>query len=121
VRGYADQMLRIKDNPTDPSNRRISILVKNETENVPIIFADKVVNGSTPLPGTPKAEALQQDNPKDQKASAPPATQPSGSSSAAQAAPQPKPSAATPTATPAAPPPKQGMIEKLKSLLPGKK
>jgi chemotaxis protein MotB len=121
VRGYADQMLRIKDNPTDPSNRRISILVKNETENVPIIFADKVVNGSTPLPGTPKAEALQQDNPKDQKASAPPTTQPSGSSSAAQAAPQPKPSAATPTATPAAPPPKQGMIEKLKSLLPGKK
>ena len=121
VRGYADQMLRIKDNPTAPSNRRISILVKNETENVPIIFADKVVNGSTPLPGTPKAEALQQDNPKDQKASAPPTTQPSGSSSAAQAAPQPKPSAATPTATPAAPPPKQGMIEKLKSLLPGKK
>jgi chemotaxis protein MotB len=121
VRGYADQMLRIKDNPTDPSNRRISILVKNETENAPIIYADKVVNGSTPLPGTPKAEALQQDNPKDQKASAPPATQPSGSSSAAQAAPQPKPSAATPTATPAAPPPKQGMIEKLKSLLPGKK
>jgi chemotaxis protein MotB len=121
VRGYADQMLRIKDNPTDPSNRRISILVKNETENVPIIYADKVVNGSTPLPGTPKAEALQQDNPKDQKASAPPTTQPSGSSSAAQAAPQPKPSAATPTATPAAPPPKQGMIEKLKSLLPGKK
>jgi chemotaxis protein MotB len=121
VRGYADQMLRIKDNPTDPSNRRISILVKNETENAPIIYADKVVNGSTPLPGTPKAEALQQDNPKDQKASAPPTTQPSGSSSAAQAAPQPKPSAATPTATPAAPPPKQGMIEKLKSLLPGKK
>lgn len=30
VRGYADQMLRVKDNPFDPSNRRISILVKNE-------------------------------------------------------------------------------------------
>jgi chemotaxis protein MotB len=29
VRGYADQLLRIKNNPTDPSNRRISILVKN--------------------------------------------------------------------------------------------
>ena len=30
VRGYADQMLRVKSNPYDPSNRRISILVKNE-------------------------------------------------------------------------------------------
>ncbi len=29
VRGYADQFLRIKNNPYDPSNRRISILVKN--------------------------------------------------------------------------------------------
>jgi chemotaxis protein MotB len=32
VRGYADQMLRVKNNPTDPSNRRISILVKNGFE-----------------------------------------------------------------------------------------
>ncbi len=31
VRGYADQMLRVKNNPNDPSNRRISILVKNQT------------------------------------------------------------------------------------------
>ncbi len=30
VRGYADQMLRVKSNPYDPSNRRISILVKND-------------------------------------------------------------------------------------------
>jgi len=29
VRGYADQMLRLKNNPYDPSNRRVSILVKN--------------------------------------------------------------------------------------------
>jgi chemotaxis protein MotB len=29
VRGYADQMLRVKANPYDPSNRRVSILVKN--------------------------------------------------------------------------------------------
>jgi len=27
VRGYADQMLRRRDNPTDPSNRRISVIV----------------------------------------------------------------------------------------------
>ncbi len=30
VRGYADQLLRVKENPYDPSNRRISILVKND-------------------------------------------------------------------------------------------
>lgn len=30
VRGYADQMLRVPNDPYDPSNRRISILVKNE-------------------------------------------------------------------------------------------
>jgi chemotaxis protein MotB len=30
VRGYADQLLRVKGNPFDPGNRRISILVKNE-------------------------------------------------------------------------------------------
>src|SRR5271157_2156840 len=50
VRGYADQMLRVKNNPTDPSNRRVSILVKNDTEKVPEFSADGVVNGSTPLP-----------------------------------------------------------------------
>ncbi len=30
VRGYADQLLRVKSDPYDPSNRRISILVKNQ-------------------------------------------------------------------------------------------
>jgi outer membrane protein OmpA-like peptidoglycan-associated protein len=34
VRGYADQLLRVKSNPYDPSNRRISILVKNN-DNAP--------------------------------------------------------------------------------------
>jgi chemotaxis protein MotB len=55
VRGYADQMLRVKTNPTDPSNRRISILVKNDNDAVPTLSAEKVVNGSTPLPGAVKA------------------------------------------------------------------
>jgi chemotaxis protein MotB len=54
VRGYADQMLRVKGNPTDPSNRRVSILVKNETELAPEFSAQKIVNGSTPLPGSAK-------------------------------------------------------------------
>jgi chemotaxis protein MotB len=34
IRGYADQLLRVKSNPYDPSNRRISILVKNN-DNAP--------------------------------------------------------------------------------------
>ena len=46
VRGYADQMLRVKNNPTDPSNRRISILVKNDSEAVPTLSAAKVVDGA---------------------------------------------------------------------------
>jgi chemotaxis protein MotB len=120
VRGYADQMLRVKDNPTDPSNRRISILVKNETENVPIVFADKVVNGSTPLPGTPKAEAQQLKNQQDQKPAASPVPQPARSSSTAQTPTPPKPSAATPAPNAQASP-KPGLLDKLKSWLPGKK
>ena len=28
VRGYADQMLRVKNNPLDPTNRRISLIVQ---------------------------------------------------------------------------------------------
>ena len=58
VRGYADQMLRVKNNPTDPSNRRISILVKNDNDPVPTVSAEKVVNGSAPLP---TAEGQSQD------------------------------------------------------------
>jgi chemotaxis protein MotB len=35
IRGYADQMLRVKNNPYDPSNRRITILVKNGPGGAP--------------------------------------------------------------------------------------
>jgi chemotaxis protein MotB len=35
VRGYADQLLRVKNDPYDPSNRRISILVKNQGGALP--------------------------------------------------------------------------------------
>ncbi len=54
VRGYADQMLRDNNNPTDPSNRRISILVNNDNESVPTVFAAKIVDETTQLPGTAK-------------------------------------------------------------------
>jgi len=52
VRGYADQLLRVKANPYDPSNRRISILVKNQ-EGMPA-----AVKGAAPVsvsPQSPKA------------------------------------------------------------------
>jgi len=37
VRGYADQLLRMKGNPYDPSNRRVSILVKNQLGRPPAL------------------------------------------------------------------------------------
>jgi chemotaxis protein MotB len=53
VRGYADQFLRVKSNPYDPSNRRISMLVKNAgAEIAPAIHAAKVVERATTEPST---------------------------------------------------------------------
>jgi chemotaxis protein MotB len=48
VRGYADQMLRVKSNPYDPSNRRISILVKNGRDGA---GAAKIVPEAFPCRG----------------------------------------------------------------------
>jgi chemotaxis protein MotB len=48
VRGYADQLLRNKDNPADPSNRRVSMLVKNVEESAPNPAATKVFDGASP-------------------------------------------------------------------------
>ncbi|MGC2612668.1 MAG: flagellar motor protein MotB [Terracidiphilus sp.] len=53
VRGYADQLLRVKTNPYDPSNRRISILVKNQ-EVMP--SALKGVSQVKETPVAPKLE-----------------------------------------------------------------
>ena len=51
VRGYADQFLRVKSNPYDPSNRRISMLVKNAgAEVAPAIHSGKVVEGAAAVP-----------------------------------------------------------------------
>ena len=117
VRGYADQMLRNKDNPTDPSNRRISILVKNDNEKVTTLSAEGVVNGSTPLPASTKTPAPAQNGAKPE--GAPPAAQPAPPASApAAAAPVPAP-AAKPAASAQAV--KPGLMDKLKAMLPGKK
>jgi len=53
VRGYADQLLRVKTNPYDPSNRRISILVKNIDGQTPALPAAR----KEPSPPAPTAGA----------------------------------------------------------------
>ncbi|HEU5351495.1 MAG TPA: flagellar motor protein MotB [Terracidiphilus sp.] len=57
VRAYADQMLRDPANPFDPSNRRVTILVKNRTAPIPGLSAGEVAgqNGAAPAPHTPAA------------------------------------------------------------------
>ncbi len=58
VRGYADQFLRVKSNPYDPSNRRISILVKNGSDgSAPAIHNATVVDGAPAAAGTKMAGA----------------------------------------------------------------
>jgi chemotaxis protein MotB len=109
VRGYADQLLRVKTNPYDPSNRRVSILVKNDN-GVPA-----KISGGEPIkaPG-PAAQGKPEGSGK--PASAPPA---------AQAAPPAAPSVTKPQASsrPAAgaPAAKPGLMERLKGMLPGSK
>ena len=49
VRGFADQMLRVKNNPFDPSNRRITLLVKNnDSAPPPTALAHAQVVGNAP-------------------------------------------------------------------------
>jgi chemotaxis protein MotB len=59
VRGYANQMLRVKTNPYDPSNRRISILVKNGGVAEPSLRASTGVS-TEPADSTPKNKAAGQ-------------------------------------------------------------
>jgi chemotaxis protein MotB len=117
VRGYADQMLRVKSNPTDPSNRRVSILVKNDSETVPEVSAARIVDGSMPLPGaTPKGGSAVGGGAKEAT------PKPGGDTPVKAAGPTPapvhvaaKPAAGAPTAKP-------GLMDRLKAMLPsGKK
>lgn len=95
VRGYADQMLRVKNNPYDPSNRRVTILMKNN-DNAPLpplARAQVVDGGSSPAawPASPAAPA--------------PRSSPAGIFS--------RPSAAQPASP--------GVLGKLQNLMPGSK
>jgi len=113
VRGYADQMLRVKNNPTDPSNRRVSILVKNDNESVPTLSATGIVDGTTPLPIIAKGSAPAKGGAKtpDAQPTTGPATKPPASPAAA-------PSSKSATGTRAARP---GLMDRFKAMLPGTK
>jgi chemotaxis protein MotB len=131
VRGYADQLLRVPSNPADPSNRRISILVKNDTESVPVFSARSIVDGKTPLPSA-KADAKAQDaktksdskgKPSAEAKRASAANDVSGKASGSDVASTVPPDAKAPLAAPevkaALPAAKPGFMARLKALLPG--
>lgn len=109
VRGYADQFLRVKSNPYDPSNRRISILVKNGSEGA----APSSIPHAKAVDGEPAVA-----NGKGGQEGAMP-----------QGSPQPaaqgeKPVAGTPAPiknSAASPAVKPGLMGKLKDMLPGQK
>jgi chemotaxis protein MotB len=123
VRGYADQMLRVKNNPFDASNRRISILVKNADPDL----AQKLKNTRVANEPPPPPSAAKPEGGKD-------AGKDAGKSDAKQTAANPAANAAKPAAAPAAqqaakpatppaaqPAAKPGLVGKLTSMLPGKK
>jgi chemotaxis protein MotB len=109
VRGYADQFLRVKNDPYDPSNRRISILVKNGNDGAPppsIKHAEVV--GGAPVAANAKGGAAEA---KEQSA-APAAAQTAKQETVAAVAAKP------PAGVPAA---KPGLMSKIIGMLPGKK
>lgn len=110
VRGYADQFLRVKSDPYDPSNRRISILVKNASDGTPPpnIKNGELVGGAGGAGKAQGAESTNTPAASTSPAAAPTAKQ--GTEGPTVAKPQP--------GTPAA---KPGLIGKIMGMLPGKK
>jgi chemotaxis protein MotB len=114
VRGYADQLLRVKSNPYDPSNRRISILVKNSEGPVPALPGSRVVDA--PLQAASAAgEAKTSANPQ---AASPPGKATANAAGPVAASPSAPDQAKPPAGTPAA---KAGLMDRLKSMMPGAK
>ncbi len=110
VRGYADQFLRVKSNPYDPSNRRISILVKNGSDG----SAPPDLKHAEVVGGPPSAADARGGLGEGKQQGAPAAA----IAEKANATPAAKPAAATPV-TPAAA--KPGLMSRLRSMMPGTK
>jgi len=102
VRGYADQLLRVKNDPLDPTNRRISLIVQWVEVPAPAGVAEGGKEGEAKEPA---------------KAASPAPEKPGASKPAATT---PKPSAAT-AASSGPVPDKAGLLDKLKKMLPGDK
>jgi len=116
VRGYADQLLRVTNNPTDPSNRRISILVRNSDEAIPALPGTRVVNGPPP-PAPANEKAAEKSEKTAESPAAPEGAQPPAAEAAqSQTLPAPaaKPSAGTPASKP-------GLMDRIKGMMPGAK
>ncbi len=63
VRGFADQLPRVKNNPTDPSNRRVTILVKNLEGPPSDLKGASVVDGpKAAAPDVPALKPVQSEN-----------------------------------------------------------
>ena len=93
VRGYADQFLRVKSNPYDPSNRRITILVKNQDDSAlpPQLAHAQVVGGASAAENASSAAKFSA-APVGTKPQTPPSSQPSAPAKPSAAQPTPKPS-----------------------------
>jgi chemotaxis protein MotB len=116
VRGYADQFLRVKSDPYDPSNRRISILIKNAEGSLPALKGASVAGSPVgPPPAAPGKPGSQQAAPaQPSPAPARPTTPAAKSGSSAGVAPMHTAAATKPDAKP-------GLMDKLKGMLPGSK
>ena len=102
IRGYADQLLRVKNDPLDPTNRRISLIV--QWVEVPAL--------------TGAAEGGKEGEAKEPAKAASQGLEKPGENKPATAAAKPS----TATATSSAPvPDKAGLMDKLKKMLPGDK
>ncbi len=115
VRGFADELLRVKSNPYDPSNRRITILVKNLESGAapPNLAHTRVEDGGTDAkhPGSGPAGEKPQPMP----------TTPATQARPAPPAPKRMPSTPATQSKPAPPAPKPGILGKLSSLVSGAK
>ena len=118
VRGYADQLLRVRSDPYDSSNRRISILIKNAEGPLPALKGASVASSPAgpPAPAAPTKPGSQAAPGQPSPESAKPQTPaPGAKPGSVPAAPS------TPTPAAAKPDAKPGLMGKLKGMLPGSK
>jgi len=107
VRGYADQLLRVKTNPYDPSNRRISILVKNDVSGAPAIAKGIIAGGKAAPVKLPPAAG---ETAKIGTAATPAGPGRTGQATEGRAATQAKPGTSTA---------KPGVLARIRQILPG--